>query len=133
MIKLYHKEDGTSEIDKLINENEVEKIYLSAVSSVEFYSALSKKVRMGEITSEYSQSLFGKFERVKSTYDWIPDDDSIKSKAIALLVKYGSAFPLRTLDAIQLATAISIRDEAAKFISSDIVLNKLFTEEKLFF
>ncbi len=45
LFKLYHEEEGTEEIDKFFEEEEIEQVYLSEIAEIEFYSAVSKKLR----------------------------------------------------------------------------------------
>ncbi len=47
-----------------------------------------------------------------------------------LLMKYGNR-GLRTLDSLQLAAALTLRDEDCVFLTSDKLLHTLFKEEGL--
>lgn len=48
IVKRYHGEDGSDFIDRLFAEADAEFV-ISDISIIEFYSALSLKVRVGEI------------------------------------------------------------------------------------
>ena len=46
LFKLYHNESGTEEMDSIFSDNEVTGVFISEITSVEFISAVFKKVRM---------------------------------------------------------------------------------------
>jgi hypothetical protein len=54
----------------------------------------------------------------------------IVESASYLLMKYGNR-GLRTLDSLQLATALTLREEKCIFFTSDKLLRTLFAEEQL--
>ena len=56
--------------------------------------------------------------------------DLLANEAKGLIHKYGMQ-GLRTLDSIQLATAISLKNECELFITSDKLLNSFFKQEAL--
>ena len=49
LVKLYHKEVGTEELEKMFSEMQITKIFLSEISKIEFTSTIWKKVRTKEI------------------------------------------------------------------------------------
>lgn len=50
LIKLYHTEIGTDDLDKLLDENSVQEIFLAEIAKIEFSSAVWKKVRTKDLT-----------------------------------------------------------------------------------
>lgn len=56
--------------------------------------------------------------------------DNIIEAASNLLMKYGDK-GLRTLDSLQLASALTLKDEDCIFLTSDNLLKSLFEEENL--
>ena len=56
IVKRYHREDGSDLIGRLFAESDAEFV-ISDISIIEFYSALSLKVRVGEIDEENFMSL----------------------------------------------------------------------------
>jgi len=56
IVKRYHREDGSDLIDRLFAVSDAEFV-ISDISIIEFYSALSLKVRVGEIDEENFMSL----------------------------------------------------------------------------
>lgn len=62
IVKRYHREDGSDFIDRLFAEADAEFV-ISDISIMEFYSALSLKVSVGEIDEENFMSLSKLFSK----------------------------------------------------------------------
>lgn len=129
LIKLYHKEEGSDKVMELALA--AHKIYLSSLSILEFSSALWKKVRTQEITKDNCMTVIAIFEDDKYNYHWITQDFQINQSAYDLLKKWGES-GLRTLDSIQLASAITLREQhSVVFSTADSKLRELFKQENL--
>jgi predicted nucleic acid-binding protein len=97
---------------------------------IEFASSVWKKVRTKQL-SELEATMFLKsFESDTLKYTFVHIDGDIISSAKQLITMYGKA-GLRTLDSIQLATAVSLKGEADLFITSDKLLADFFQQESL--
>ena len=129
LLKLYHKEEGTDELLKLISDK-IEQIYLSELAKIEFNSAIWKKVRTKEFTEKNAKQIITFFENDFDKYKWIPINNIVLNSAKELIKLYGNK-SLRTLDAIQLACAISVKSKVNLFKTSDTVLNNIFKLENL--
>ena len=70
------------------------------------------------------------FETDFKKYTFIGSDGIIIKQAKQLISKYG-AEGLRTLDSIQLATAVCLAGHVNIFLTADKLLNQLFEVEKL--
>lgn len=70
------------------------------------------------------------FQKDSDNFQWIMLQSDIVESASHLLMKYGSR-GLRTLDSLQLAAAVTLRDEECVFLTSDKLLRTLFEEERL--
>ena len=80
---------------------------ISSLTRVEMRSLLSRRRRMGELTTELGQVLFAAFEQ-DIDRGWLqlyPVEDTHYAEAINLLNRYPE-YPLRTLDALHLAVAV---------------------------
>ena len=130
LFKLYHKEDGTDELIQLFSENRVEKIYLSEITKVEFDSVVWKKFRKQEISEEMAHKVINNFENDWKNFIFIHDNKEMKIKAKLLISKY-SKEGLRTLDSIQLASALEVKDDTDSNLTADKLLMKLFKLENL--
>ncbi len=129
LLKLYHKEEGSEQLLELALG--AQEIYLSTLAKLEFRSALWRKVRTEEISKEKCEAVIQIFVQDKQKYHWILQNQGIDEAAENLLTKWGEN-GLRTLDSIQLASAITLQDQPdCIFHTSDNTLAKLFNKEKL--
>jgi predicted nucleic acid-binding protein len=128
LFKLYHQEIGTEEIDDFFATTAIIKIYISEIAKIEFISTVWKKIRMAEILEADGLEIIALFKEDLKKYDVIPIDVSILELAEVLFSKYGRG-GLRTLDSIQLASAISIKDQIQLFKSADKLLTDFFKTE----
>ena len=103
LAKLYHKEAGSEFVDRILREPGSRSL-ISRLSIVEMESVLAIKVRTGEIDqrdveiSSQQRILVG--PPIRTTH---------YQTARTLLMSYGAAECLRTLDALQLAIALDLR------------------------
>ena len=130
LFKLYHREEDTVLIEQIFSKVTVTSIYLSEITKVEFTSSVWKKVRTKEITELDAIKSLQLFERDSAKYTFIATDSLIIEQARILTTKYGFK-GLRTLDSIQLSSAISFKSEVGLFVTSDNLLKSLLSDEGL--
>lgn len=128
LIKLYYKEEGTSKLDKLFIENVITEIYISKITKIEFFSAIYKKLRTGNLQIENVNDLINAFTADEHNYSIILIDREIVSFSQKLIEKYGIK-GLRSLDAIQFASAYNVREAIDFAISDDKLLNTFLLSE----
>jgi predicted nucleic acid-binding protein len=128
LIKLYYKEEGTSKLDKLFIENVITEIYISEITKTEFFSAIYKKLRTGNLQIENVIDLINAFTADEHNYSIILIDREIVSFSQKLIEKYGIK-GLRSLDAIQFASAYTVREAIDFAISDDKMLNMFLLSE----
>ena len=128
--------DTSSLIKKYIDEEESEsvyqlflnadKVFVSYITKIECFSALKRFKSARAITSkEYlylKEEIFSDFEFYTAVNPMY-----VESKSIALVEKY----QLKTLDAIQLSCALSLKDEINFFICNDQKLIDSAQKERL--
>jgi uncharacterized protein len=124
LFKLYHNEQGTEELDKLFTEENITEIILSAISKVELTSTVWKKIRMNELNINQGVELIELFKADNKNYTFIELDNELIESATKLINEYGK-FGLRSLDSIQLATALKYKDKIDIGKTSDKILNDL--------
>jgi predicted nucleic acid-binding protein len=129
VLKLYHKEEGSEELENYLEDN-IEEIVLSELAILEFRSAIWRKVRMNEIEDEVAKEVMSYFEEDYKSFTWLKLHNNIVKSASELLMKYGTK-GLRTLDSIQLASALTLKYSECVFLTSDNLLKSLFLEEEL--
>ncbi len=128
LVKKYHCESGTDVILNIINKNNIN-IYISDIAVIEFHSALLKKVRQHEIDRNACDMALQKFLQDCEAGDYLIEEfnDHIKEKSVDALNAYSVDYGLRTLDSIQLATALVLhdRDMLTYFVTSDLILERV--------
>jgi len=129
LIKRYPQEEGSDLITRAIS-NDVEEIFLSELAVLEFRSAIWKKTREKEIEEKDAIEVISCFHNDHDNFQWILLQSDIVESAAHLLMKYGKN-GLRTLDSLQLAAALTLKDEECIFLTSDKLLQSLLEEEKL--
>ena len=130
LVKLYHKETGTSELESLFATSKITTVFLSELSKVEFTSTLWKKVRTGELVEVNAQTTLALFESDFEKYTFVATDSIIIERARMLLSTYGVR-GLRTLDGIQLSTAVSLAQQTNLFLTADTLLKSFLESEGL--
>jgi uncharacterized protein len=130
LFKLYHKEIDTEIMEDIFSKNNVTTIYLSEITKLEFVSTIWKKFRTKEISLLDAENTLALFELDSDKYDFIKTDTLVIERSNRLLKKYGVS-GLRTLDSIQLSSALTIKNNADLFISADKLLVELLKEEGL--
>ena len=130
LFKLYHREEGTDTLEHLFSKVTITNVYLAEITKIEFTSSVWKKVRSKEVTELEAITTLQLFERDNVKYTFVATDSIIIERATNLATKYGLK-GLRTLDSIQLSSAISLVQDVSLFITSDNLLNSLMNEEGL--
>lgn len=128
LIKLYYTEEGTAHIDRIFNENQVEEVFLSEISITEFYSAIYKKVRTRDLSLQNANDILTSFNKDEDKYTFVSLDRNVINESQKLLKKYGIE-GLRSLDAMQFASIISIRSLIDYVISNDKLFNSFLISE----
>ncbi|MEZ4528293.1 MAG: type II toxin-antitoxin system VapC family toxin [Desulfobacterales bacterium] len=125
LIKLYHEENGTETLKNFLEMNADElTITISDLTRIEFYSAFLRRVRTCEIELSVVHGIFNDFEGDMKAFHIVEVESAVKMLAVHLLTFYSHERSLRTLDALQLSTAILSRQYVAidYFVSSDTKL-----------
>lgn len=129
LFKLYHKEAGTDILLEFLDKTPNYNIYLSELTLVEIYSAILKKVRMGHLSKEESQRFLALIDRDIKEYLFVPLNLSILHQSQQLILDYGLK-GLRSLDAIQLASAITVKSSIDLVLTGDNTLKSIFIAER---
>lgn len=130
LFKLYHNESGTEEMDSIFSDNEVTSVFISEITTVEFISAVFKKVRMKELSMNDAEQIIKLFGTDLEKYTIVPVRSAALETAKLLILKYGQ-IGLRTLDALQFASAIEVKEIVSKYFTADKLLLSLFEKENL--
>jgi predicted nucleic acid-binding protein len=130
LLKLYHFEDGTSQLINLLQSGTDNHIFLSEVALVEIYSAIYKKVRTGELDDNKATPFLELFQQDIDQFTIIPLNSQLVKKAQQLLISYGSK-GLRTLDSLQLASVVITKNTISLAITHDDLLKTFLISENI--
>lgn len=130
LFKLYHQELDSEVIEQVFTQHAIEVVFLSELTRLEFASSVWKKVRTHELSKAQAIALLEAFESDFSNYTFVPMDEEVVDRATHLLNEYGHV-GLRTLDSIQLSTAIQLKEQLQFAITSDKLLQGFFQKEGL--
>lgn len=130
LFKLYHREEGTLELIDFFKNNPINAVYVSEITEIEFSSAVWKKCRKGEIDEDTARIIIEKFEKDSEKYSFITQNYQVRKTAAQLIAKYWKE-GLRSLDSIQLASALNVRLSVDYFITSDDILSDVALKEGL--
>ncbi len=112
LAKRYHKESGSEYLDRILEQQGSQSL-ISHLSIVELESVLAIKRRTGEIDQQALEIARRRFRADLARQRLIvapPVRESHFHSARKLLIQYGVAEGLRTLDALQLAIALDLRE-----------------------
>jgi predicted nucleic acid-binding protein len=132
--KHYRVEVGTAKVDVLLAEAGAHH-FLSDLSVVELQSVLARLVRTGQITAADFQLVRGRFlaDIAGSLWQIVPITAAHFHQAQQLLIRHGLTHSLRTLDAVQLAVALSLNTLGllGAFVCADAGLCRIAAAEGL--
>jgi len=118
LVKLFHQEEGSEIVTKLITLQENE-IWVLELVRVEFISALFRRFRNQEIAEQNLNTAITGFEEQLDLFNIEPLGHAIIKEAETLIKKYGKIYGIRALDALQLGAFILISEKDWGFVSAD--------------
>lgn len=132
LVKLYVGEQGSSQVEELIESALPGTKVVSRLTTVEVTSALVRRSRGGDYPEEHLARVLHLLEEDIASFQVIELGGAPMSRAISLVRKHG----LRAADAIQLACALLARGEQSPdaqlvLVSSDQELNTAAEQEGL--
>jgi len=127
LVKRYHSEKGTDRIDRIFSQDD-RAIVISSISITEMVSALNRKKEDKIISREDLEIALSKFfhDAIKDFLVLELDGEHIKG-SITLVLKRN----VRTLDALQLAVALSLKELKVAFVCADKKLVSVAEKEGL--
>ena len=125
LVKLYHRERGSAELERYLDEAGEELfLAIAGITPLEFRSAFYRRVRMGELTQKAMAQFLEHFQHDLQYIETITFSRPVFQKASSLMDQSAATEAFRTLDAIQLASAVIWNQTVPidVFISSDATL-----------
>ena len=105
MLKRYIQESGSAQVDGIFER--ADEIVLSPVTRIEAYSAIQRRFRENSFTPAELKTLIKEMEKDLEFFHLVKFTADLESLAVSSVSKYS----LRTLDSIQLASAIVSRPD----------------------
>lgn len=130
LFKLYFQEEGSAEIDTFFAENSINSVLISGLTIIEFRSIVWRKVRMKEVSPADAREVIRVFTHDLFLYSVVDIDEKLFQLACQLIDKHGLN-GLRSLGALQLASAVTARERVTLYKTADRLLNDLFKAEGL--
>ncbi|HEY2414078.1 MAG TPA: type II toxin-antitoxin system VapC family toxin [Pirellulaceae bacterium] len=122
LVKRYHQESGTEEVERLFQRTG-DRLFISRLALVEIHSCFARLVREGVLAAGDFGSLVARVEADVASGLLIVAalSNPRLNEASVLLGTHGLIHPIRTLDAIHLATAQALdrRANLTAFIAAD--------------
>ncbi len=125
LIQKYIVEKGTDKVDDLMNK--ADQIFISVITEIETYSTFKRLLAEKAISEKDYKILTNEFETDYPFYTYIGFDDFTSANAKLLIEKY----QLKTLDSIQLGTALLLKDEFDYLVVCDSKIIKSGKKEGL--
>jgi len=123
LVKFYYPEADSDNIEAVLLK--ADRIHISYLTVVEMASAMSKKVRMNELKKDMETVIWNTFldDIQTATVELIALEERHYLKASDFIREFGGKYGIKTLDALQLSVAHSLRYSA--FLCSDTALSRL--------
>ncbi len=118
LVKLFHEEEGSEVVTRLITSDE-NKIWVLEVVRLEFFSAIFRRFRNMELNDTQLNEAISGFNEEMVSFNVEPLRQAIIKEAESLLNRYGKTQGLRTLDALHLGTFSLIAEEEWSFVAAD--------------
>lgn len=119
LLKKYVEERGSQQLEEALGG--VSDLVVSPVTWVELNAAVARHLRRGLLTAQQSSWILSKAETDFGSYSQVVWDEELIEAATKMVFRY----PLKTLDAIQLAAGVLSKPDL--FLTSD---RKLFEETR---
>lgn len=136
LVKRYLEEPGSAWISGVVAHADYPIIFISILARVEIPAALARAERMRRITPRDRDLVWRKFDEDRRRFEVVYLSDEVLKRAGMLVREY----PLRALDALQLASALAVQERrtiekspisALVFICADELLNEAARDERL--
>ena len=123
LVKLYIREPGTEHLLRLATRSAGHRLAVLSLARVEFYSAIRRREREGDIDAALANSLLRRFDQhLETRFVKQILNDSLIDVATGLVDRHG----LRAYDAVQLAGCMVLRGVSGQneptFVCSDLRL-----------
>jgi len=123
LVKFYYPEEHSDRVEELLLR--ADRVYISDLTMVEMASALTQKVRTGDLSKRAEAVIWTAFldDMHAGTVEMVHLLESHHFKAVNIIREFGGKHGIKTLDALHLSIAHGLPD--ASFLCSDKVLLRI--------
>ena len=123
LVKLFHREIGTDFVIQIVNDTQ-NKVWISELIIIEFFNAMYRLYRELHINDEELSNLIYEFDKECNRFLIVSLNEAVIKEAREILINFGKNIPLRSLDALQLASynLVYENDKDWAFVTSDTKL-----------
>jgi predicted nucleic acid-binding protein len=127
LIKFFHDEIGTENITEIVSDPQ-NKMWISELTVIEFINFTYRFYRESRINDKELADLICEFDKECDRFNIVSLNEAVIREARELLTKLGKSIPLRSLDALQLASYNLVYEENKDwaFVTSDSRLIQIF-------
>ena len=120
LVKLFHKEIGTNFVIQIVNDTQ-NKVWISELTIIEFFNAMYRLYRELHINDEELSNLIYEFDKECNRFFIVSLNEAVIKEAREILISFGKNIPLRSLDALQLASYNLVYENGKDwaFVTSD--------------
>lgn len=131
LIKLYRTEPDSADVQACMAQED--ELVISQLALLEFRTAFATPVRMRLMSSRDANTYVSAFLSTLSRYTVVDIEPAIAARAALLLDTYAVSHGLRSLDAIQLASALSAHADQPldALLTTDLAMATIATAEGL--
>ena len=130
LVKVYHNENGTEKVLSIYSGNE--KIMISELARIEFYSSIYRKYRMREVDLETLNLIIEKFNYdTAHRYEVLYFSPGVTEQALNFLSEFGETKGIRVLDSLQLSFFKFHCEQEDIFVCADTKFANIVKEENI--
>ena len=125
LVKFYYPEENSDRVEELLLK--ADRVYISDLTMVEMASALSQKVRAGDLSKGAEAAVWTAFleDMHAGPVEIVHLLERHHFEAVDIIRKFGRKHGIKTLDALHLSLAHGLPD--ASFLCSDRILLRIAT------
>lgn len=121
LVKYFQREDGSDEVQALIDD-QANEVWALSLALLELHSSLFRRLRSRELTDDEVKEVWSCVTDVAAEFNIESISEAIVNEAHNLLLRFGKKPGLRSLDAIHLAGLSLLGEKAWRVVACDTVV-----------
>jgi len=121
LVKYFQREDGSDEVQALIDD-QANEVWALSLALLELHSSLFRRSRSRELTDDEVKEVWSCVTEVATGFNIESTSEAIITEAHNLLLRFGKKPGLRSLDAIHLAGLSLLGEKTWRVVACDTVV-----------